>query len=190
MMSTDLDRQFIQAIEQGNVQAVTDYIQQGGYINVPINEHKDTPLILAAKEGQIEVIKTLIKNGSKLDLRDKDNKTAYEHLFHYICSHAPSKKPNKIDVNTPNTNGNFPSQHNESDIDTNIPTTDINILVSLYGRNVLSCLPKKTPQKTISKKEMPVYIEVLNQLAVVMPRAKSQQNIPNQYLFSKNIQTK
>uniref|UniRef100_A0AC34Q306 Rolling pebbles n=1 Tax=Panagrolaimus sp. JU765 TaxID=591449 RepID=A0AC34Q306_9BILA len=63
----------------GNVSMIQLLLHYKADPNLPNSKNKKTPLMLAAKKNNFEVVKLLLKNGALLDFFDNENKSALIH---------------------------------------------------------------------------------------------------------------
>ena len=62
----------------GHLECAKALLGAGADINKQGN-YGSTPLMFAAMFGKIEVVRELLKQGAKKELKNKDGKTAYDH---------------------------------------------------------------------------------------------------------------
>lgn len=67
--------QTARAVRSGNIEALEEYIAEGGDVNAPERGGK-TFLMFAAEGGQIETSKLLLDNGALIDMQDNNGLTA------------------------------------------------------------------------------------------------------------------
>ena len=76
-----LHKQFIRLIKKGDEKEIKKMlIEKGGMIN-KADENGDTPLLIAARESQIEIVKLLLKNGAKIENKNLANESILEIAF-------------------------------------------------------------------------------------------------------------
>ena len=66
------------ACAYGHLECAKALLGAGADIN-KLNNNGWTPLMLAANNGYIEVVRELLKRGAKKDLKNKGGKTAYDY---------------------------------------------------------------------------------------------------------------
>lgn len=68
-LASALDVQQAQAVRSGDVKKLRSLIDQGALVNAP-DPWGTTPLVIAAREGQVEAVRALLKAGAEPDGRD------------------------------------------------------------------------------------------------------------------------
>jgi ankyrin repeat protein len=64
------------AVSQGDKAKVRLLVAQGADINEPSGAGEETPLIAAARLGNIEIVRELVRSGADIDFNNKQNETA------------------------------------------------------------------------------------------------------------------
>jgi ankyrin repeat protein len=70
---------FCIAIAKGDFDTVKKMIQFGENVNKSSNGK--TPLMYAARYNRVEIVSLLLKNGAKLDSKDRDGRTAIDYAI-------------------------------------------------------------------------------------------------------------
>jgi ankyrin repeat protein len=92
---TQLLQEFFDAVQRGDVEAVTAYLKSGGKVDA-MDQSGETALFKAARKDHIDVVEVLIKNGANVNHLDKygnyplvsatkANSTSFE-LIEKLCS--------------------------------------------------------------------------------------------------------
>ena len=74
-----LDHQLFESVETGNQDKVKEMIRNGAYVNTTRDEiitKNSFPLLIAARDGNNEIVNILINNGANINQATKDNRTA------------------------------------------------------------------------------------------------------------------
>lgn len=67
----------IPAIENGDLEAVKSYIDQGGNVDIQLTDTAQMPLLsIAAAENQVHIVRYLLRCGATIDSRDMHGRTA------------------------------------------------------------------------------------------------------------------
>lgn len=93
-----LDKKLIDAVKSNDIEKLKKNIRNGGDVNVK-NGYGKTPLMIAAENGNENMVSLLLENNAKIKLKDDLNRTA----LHYGCTQKKlgvvSLLVNKYDLN-------------------------------------------------------------------------------------------
>jgi ankyrin repeat protein len=73
---TELNRALLDAVVLRDVTRVSGLLKQGADVEARDKEHQETPLILAAKFGDADLVRLLLVAGAEVDARDDSGRTA------------------------------------------------------------------------------------------------------------------
>lgn len=91
-----------QAAREGELEALTRWLDQGVDPNFQHPEFGTTPLIAAAEMGQLEAVQALVARGARIDVvSDWDRCTAeqaalelgHQKVAHWLRAQSPAAKP-------------------------------------------------------------------------------------------------
>ena len=77
--------------QKGHLECAKALLGAGADINKQANDGW-TPLMLAAWRGNIEVVRELLKQGAKKEMKNKDGNTAYDNADKYASSNKEEIK--------------------------------------------------------------------------------------------------
>ncbi|MFH1115038.1 MAG: ankyrin repeat domain-containing protein [Pseudomonadota bacterium] len=102
----DLERLLLLAAKSGNLKMVMGLLEDRAYVNCRDDSTNDTPLILAARYGRINVVETLIKKGAKVNEANSEGNTAVMAAAENgHCATVDRLLNNEASVNKQNRNG-------------------------------------------------------------------------------------
>jgi ankyrin repeat protein len=71
------------AINEGDVATVHSILKKGGGVDVRLNENGDTPLLLSAEKGDLEIAGLLLDRGADIEARNIDGNTPLLNSVHH-----------------------------------------------------------------------------------------------------------
>lgn len=71
-----LNRALVDAVVMRDIARVRELLEQGADVNARVNEHEETPLILAAKFAGADMMRLLLEAGARVDTRDAWGRTS------------------------------------------------------------------------------------------------------------------
>ena len=106
--------ELIQAVEKNDIKKIQDILKDASYPINETNSEKETPLLIATHDNNIEVVKLLIKAGADINQQDSLQDSAYLYagaqgkteILKYMIKHA---EPNQNIVNRYGGNSLIPA---------------------------------------------------------------------------------